>query len=41
MELDPAYCDVIVQRWQAFTGKGAVLEPDGRTFDETAAERKA
>ena len=23
MELDPAYCDVIVQRWQAFTGKHA------------------
>lgn len=41
MELDPAYCDVIVQRWQAFTGKGAVLEPDGRTFDDLAAERKA
>jgi DNA modification methylase len=41
MELDPAYCDVIVQRWQAFTGKGAVLESDGRTFDELAAERKA
>jgi DNA modification methylase len=20
MELDPLYCDVIVQRWQAFTG---------------------
>jgi len=26
MELDPAYCDVIVQRWQQFTGKLAVLE---------------
>ncbi|MCP3998859.1 MAG: site-specific DNA-methyltransferase, partial [bacterium] len=23
MELDPAYCDVIVNRWQAFTGKRA------------------
>ena len=23
MELDPAYCDVIVQRWQEFTGKKA------------------
>ena len=23
MELDPAYCDVIVQRWQEFTGKQA------------------
>jgi DNA modification methylase len=24
MELDPLYCDVIVQRWEAFTGKKAV-----------------
>lgn len=38
MELDPRYCDVIVRRWQAFTGKQATLESDGRTFDEVAAE---
>lgn len=25
MELDPAYCDVIVKRWEDFTGKNAVL----------------
>ncbi|MGH8324060.1 MAG: DNA-methyltransferase, partial [Steroidobacteraceae bacterium] len=25
MELDPAYCDVIVQRWQRFTGRKAVI----------------
>lgn len=41
MELNPAYCDVIVQRWQAFTGKDAMLEADGRTFNEMAAERNA
>jgi len=41
MELDPAYCDVIVQRWQAFTGKAVVREADGRIFDEMAGERKA
>jgi DNA modification methylase len=23
VELDPRYCDVIVQRWEAFTGKTA------------------
>ena len=23
MELDPLYCDVIVQRWERFTGKKA------------------
>jgi DNA modification methylase len=25
MELDPKYCDVIVKRWEDFTGKKAVL----------------
>jgi len=25
MELDPKYCDVIVKRWEDFTGKQAVL----------------
>jgi site-specific DNA-methyltransferase (adenine-specific) len=36
MELDPRYCDVIVKRWQGFTGKAATLEGDGRTFDDFA-----
>jgi len=39
MELDPKYCDVIIQRWQDFTGQTATLEGDGRTFDELKAER--
>ncbi|MGE0425424.1 MAG: site-specific DNA-methyltransferase [Reyranellaceae bacterium] len=39
IELDPAYVDVAVLRWQAFTGKQAVLEGDGRTFDEIAPVR--
>ena len=39
MELDPRYCDVIVTRWQNFTGKRATLDGDGRTFDEVAGER--
>lgn len=38
-ELSPFYCDVIVKRWQAFTGKQATLEGDGRAFDEIASER--
>jgi DNA modification methylase len=29
MELDPKYCDVIVKRWEDFTGKQAVLETQG------------
>lgn len=32
MELDPRYCDVIVQRWQEFTGRKAVLESTGETW---------
>jgi DNA modification methylase len=39
VELDPKYVDVIVRRWQAFTGKQATLDGDGRTFDQVAAER--
>lgn len=33
MELDPKYVDVIVKRWQDFTGKDAVLESTGLTFN--------
>ena len=32
MELDPKYCDVIVKRWQEFTGKTATLESTGESF---------
>jgi site-specific DNA-methyltransferase (adenine-specific) len=39
MELDPKYCDVIVTRWQDFTGQQATLDGDGRTFDEIAGTR--
>jgi len=39
MEIDPRYADVIVHRWQDYTGKSAQLDGDGRTFAETAAER--
>jgi DNA modification methylase len=40
LELDPLYVDVIVRRWQAFTGQVARHEPTGRSFDELAAELK-
>jgi DNA modification methylase len=39
MELDLNYSDVIVRRWQGYTGKQALLEGDGRSFDEIARER--
>ena len=40
MELDPKYCDVIIKRWQDFTGKQAILESNGKTFDEVSIEGK-
>lgn len=39
VELDPAYVDVAVMRWQDFTGKAATLEGDGRSFDDVKAAR--
>ena len=39
IELNPAYVDVAVKRWQDFTGEQAKLEGDGRTFAELEAER--
>lgn len=33
MELDPKYCDVIIKRWQDFTGQQAVHAETGETFD--------
>lgn len=39
VELNPPYVDIAVTRWQAFTGKTATLDGDGRTFDEVKEER--
>jgi len=39
MELDPKYCDVIITRWQNFTGQMATLEATGQTFAELQTER--
>ncbi len=41
MELDTKYCDVIITRWQDFTGQEATLEGDGRTFAEISEGRDA
>jgi 16S rRNA G966 N2-methylase RsmD len=32
MELDPAYCDVIVKRWEDFTGNTAICHPSDAHF---------
>lgn len=39
VELDPRFVDVIVKRWQEFTGRAATLDGDGRTFAEVAAAK--
>jgi DNA modification methylase len=39
LELDPKYVDVAVQRWQGLSGQSAVLDGDGRNFDELARAR--
>jgi DNA modification methylase len=39
LEIDPAYADVIVRRWQDTTGEVAVLEGDDRIFSDVAAAR--
>lgn len=39
MELDPKYVDVIIKRWQEFTGKHAILESTGQRFDDFDDEK--
>jgi DNA modification methylase len=41
IELDPLYCDVIVRRWQQYTGKAARLEGSDLTFEDVEATRLA
>ncbi|MGD1098167.1 MAG: hypothetical protein ABSB35_40040 [Bryobacteraceae bacterium] len=40
IELDPKYCDVVVERWQSLARKKATLDGDGRAFEEIAQERR-
>lgn len=39
MEFDPKFADVIIQRWQDFTGKAATHEATGKTYSELQAEQ--
>jgi DNA modification methylase len=39
IELNPAYVDVAVERWQAFAGKQAIHEASGKTFDDMKAAK--
>jgi DNA modification methylase len=38
IELDPKYCDVIIKRWQEYTGKQAILENTKQKFNELLLE---
>ena len=38
IELDPKYADVIVRRWQDWTGQQATRESDGLAFDQAASD---
>jgi DNA modification methylase len=39
IEIDPRYCDVIIERWQRHAGSVAMRAGDGRTFDALKDER--
>ena len=39
MDIDPAYCEVAVLRWQELTGRHAALDGGGLAFNEIAAAR--
>jgi hypothetical protein len=39
MEIDPKYADCIIRRYQEYTGKQAMLDGDGRTFEQIKVER--
>lgn len=41
LEIDPAYCDTIVRRWEMMTGKRAIHEASGKSFEDLAEERLA
>jgi DNA modification methylase len=41
IEYEPKYCDVIVRRWQAYTGKMAIFDDTGLTFEGFEGARSA
>jgi len=41
IELEPRYCDLIVRRWQAFTGREVKLDSDGKSYSEVGGARSA
>jgi DNA modification methylase len=41
VEIEPGYVDVVVRRWQIYSGGQARLAPEGRSFEEVAQQRLA
>ena len=41
LELDPGYVDVIIARWQEYTGSSAMLTGEDRTFEDLKSQRLA
>jgi DNA modification methylase len=41
VEIDGQYADVIVRRWQAYSGQEARLEPSGQSFAEVSEQRRS
>jgi DNA modification methylase len=41
IEIDPLYVDLAIRRWQAFTGRDAVLASTEQTFEETLEARNS
>jgi DNA modification methylase len=39
MEIDPKYVDCIIRRYQGYSGKQALLDDDGRTFEQIKPAR--
>ena len=40
LEIDPCYVDVIIERWQLYTGKAALFDTTDETFEEVTERRK-
>jgi DNA modification methylase len=40
LEISPAYVDVILRRWQDFTGRSAIHQTSGQSFDERAGNQE-
>lgn len=40
IELDPIYCDVIVKRWEEFTGNNGMLAGENKSFKELMVQRQ-